>query len=70
MVIALIAFLTKDWQYFFVYLNLVTVPICVGFMLFLESPRWLVASNRLEQACEVHKPRLRHLRPTLNACRY
>jgi hypothetical protein len=46
------------------------VPICVGFMLFLESPRWLVASNRLEQACEVHKPRLRHLRPTLNACRY
>ncbi|VDK42256.1 unnamed protein product [Anisakis simplex] len=33
--------------------NELTSPIIVGFMLFYESPRWLVASNQLERACEV-----------------
>ncbi|VDL63852.1 unnamed protein product [Nippostrongylus brasiliensis] len=53
MVIALIAFLTKDWQNFFVFLNLVSSPLTIGFMLFLESPRWLIASGKLDKACEV-----------------
>uniref|UniRef100_A0A915B1W7 Major facilitator superfamily (MFS) profile domain-containing protein n=1 Tax=Parascaris univalens TaxID=6257 RepID=A0A915B1W7_PARUN len=53
MVTALIAFLTKDWQYFFIFLNLITSPIAIAFMLFFESPRWLVASDQLERACEV-----------------
>ncbi|VDM49732.1 unnamed protein product, partial [Toxocara canis] len=53
MVIALIAFLTKDWQYFFIFLNLVSSPIAIAFILFYESPRWLVASDQLERACEV-----------------
>lgn len=53
LVIALIAYLTKDWQHYFIFLNLVTSPTAIAFMLFLESPRWLVASGRLEEACEV-----------------
>lgn len=50
---ALIAFLTKGWQVYFVFLNLVSSPLAIGFMLFLESPRWLIARNDLSQACEV-----------------
>lgn len=53
MTIALIAFLTKGWQVYFVFLNLVSSPLAIGFMLFLESPRWLIARNDLSQACEV-----------------
>uniref|UniRef100_A0A914WGL5 Major facilitator superfamily (MFS) profile domain-containing protein n=1 Tax=Plectus sambesii TaxID=2011161 RepID=A0A914WGL5_9BILA len=53
MVMALIAYLAKDWQYFFIFLNLITAPITIGFMLFQESPRWLITKGRLEQACEV-----------------
>lgn len=53
MTIALIAFLTKGWQVYFVFLNLVSSPLAIGFMLFLESPRWLIARNELSQACEV-----------------
>ncbi|VDL84955.1 unnamed protein product [Nippostrongylus brasiliensis] len=60
MVIALIAFLTKDWQNFFVFLNLVSSPLTIGFMLFLESPRWLIASGKLDKACEV----INHLIPS------
>uniref|UniRef100_A0A0K0DJX3 MFS domain-containing protein n=1 Tax=Angiostrongylus cantonensis TaxID=6313 RepID=A0A0K0DJX3_ANGCA len=41
-VISLIAFLTKGWQNFFVFLNLVSSPLTIGFMLFHESPRWLI----------------------------
>uniref|UniRef100_A0A7E4UV30 MFS domain-containing protein n=1 Tax=Panagrellus redivivus TaxID=6233 RepID=A0A7E4UV30_PANRE len=52
-VIALIAYLTKDWQLFFVFLNLVTSPIIMMFMLFNESPRWLVATGRMSGACNV-----------------
>jgi len=51
MVIALIAYLTKDWQLFFVFLNLVTSPIIMMFMLFHESPRWLMATGRISKAC-------------------
>ncbi|CAO4378089.1 unnamed protein product [Caenorhabditis nigoni] len=50
---ALIAFLTKGWQVYFVFLNLVSSPLAIGFMLFLESPRWLIARNELSQACDV-----------------
>ncbi|CAI2355237.1 unnamed protein product [Caenorhabditis sp. 36 PRJEB53466] len=53
MTIALIAFLTKGWQTYFVFLNLVSSPLAIGFMLFLESPRWLIARNELSQACDV-----------------
>ena len=53
MVIALIAYLTKDWQLFFVFLNLVTSPIIMMFMLFHESPRWLMATGRISKACNV-----------------
>ncbi|XGW14981.1 hypothetical protein V3C99_000902 [Haemonchus contortus] len=53
MTIALIAFLTKGWQNFFVFLNLVSSPLTIGFMLFLESPRWLIATNKLDKACDV-----------------
>ncbi|TKR88624.1 hypothetical protein L596_012833 [Steinernema carpocapsae] len=53
LVLSLIAFLTKDWQLFFVFLNLVMTPVVIGFMLFLESPRWLVATNQLDKACTV-----------------
>uniref|UniRef100_A0A1I7TYD7 MFS domain-containing protein n=1 Tax=Caenorhabditis tropicalis TaxID=1561998 RepID=A0A1I7TYD7_9PELO len=53
MTIALIAFLTKGWQVYFVFLNLVSSPLAIGFMLFLESPRWLIARNELSQACDV-----------------
>jgi MFS family permease len=53
MVIALIAYLTKDWQLFFVFLNLVASPIIMAFMLFHESPRWLLATGRISKACNV-----------------
>ncbi|CAI5451066.1 unnamed protein product [Caenorhabditis angaria] len=53
MTIALIAYLTKGWQNYFVFLNLVSSPLAIGFMLFLESPRWLIARNRLNEACDV-----------------
>ncbi|ETN84609.1 transporter, major facilitator family protein [Necator americanus] len=53
MAIALIAVLTKGWQNFFVFLNLVSSPLAIGFMLFLESPRWLIATGKLDKACEV-----------------
>ncbi|GMT10677.1 hypothetical protein PFISCL1PPCAC_1974, partial [Pristionchus fissidentatus] len=53
MVMALIAFLTKDWQTYFVFLNLVASPLAIGFMLFHESPRWLIARNKLDDACSV-----------------
>ncbi|VDM73721.1 unnamed protein product [Strongylus vulgaris] len=53
MTIALIAYLTKGWQNFFVFLNLVSSPITIGFMLFLESPRWLIATGKLDKACDV-----------------
>ncbi|KAK5983581.1 hypothetical protein GCK32_017347, partial [Trichostrongylus colubriformis] len=41
------------WQNYFVFLNLVSSPLTIGFMLFLESPRWLIATNKLDKACEV-----------------
>ncbi|KAK6054573.1 hypothetical protein COOONC_07923 [Cooperia oncophora] len=41
------------WQNFFVFLNLVSSPLTIGFMLFLESPRWLIATNKLDKACDV-----------------
>ncbi|KAF8383287.1 hypothetical protein PRIPAC_72429 [Pristionchus pacificus] len=53
MVMALIAYLTKDWQSYFVFLNLVASPLAIGFMLFHESPRWLIARNKLDEACSV-----------------
>ncbi|CCD72108.1 Major facilitator superfamily (MFS) profile domain-containing protein [Caenorhabditis elegans] len=53
MTIALIAWLTQGWQVYFVFLNLVSSPLAIGFMLFLESPRWLIARNDLSEACEV-----------------
>ncbi|CAB3398915.1 unnamed protein product [Caenorhabditis bovis] len=53
MTIALIAFLTKGWQVYFVFLNLVSSPLAIFFMLFLESPRWLIARNNLSRACDV-----------------
>ncbi|VDO59981.1 unnamed protein product [Heligmosomoides polygyrus] len=53
MTIALIAYLTKGWQNFFVFLNLVSSPLTIAFMLFLESPRWLIATGQLDKACEV-----------------
>ncbi|CAD6186698.1 unnamed protein product [Caenorhabditis auriculariae] len=53
MTIALIAFLTKGWQNYFVFLNLVSSPLAIAFMLFLESPRWLIARNNLSKACDV-----------------
>ncbi|CAJ0582647.1 unnamed protein product, partial [Mesorhabditis spiculigera] len=53
MTIALIAYLTKDWQNFFIWLNLVACPLAIAFMLFLESPRWLIAKNNLNKACDV-----------------
>jgi hypothetical protein len=52
-VIALIAFLTKDWQKYFVFLNLVSLPIIMAFMLFHESPRWLLVKGKLNAACNV-----------------
>lgn len=52
-VIALIAFLTKDWQKYFVFLNLVSLPTTVAFMLFLESPRWLLIKGKINAACNV-----------------
>ncbi|CAD5232254.1 unnamed protein product [Bursaphelenchus xylophilus] len=52
-VVALIAFLTKDWQMFFVFLNLVNLPTCMGFMLWHESPRWLLVKGEIASACDV-----------------
>ncbi|MFH4980515.1 hypothetical protein AB6A40_007224 [Gnathostoma spinigerum] len=52
-VMALIAFLTEDWQWYLVFLNLFTAPIALGFTLFFESPRWLITSNQLDKASEV-----------------
>ena len=53
MVIALIAHFTRDWQMFFIFLNFITSPIIMAFMLFHESPRWLVARGRLDEASNV-----------------
>lgn len=53
MTLALIAFLTKGWQNYFVFVNLISCPLAIGFMLFLESPRWLIARNKLNKACDV-----------------
>ncbi|EPB69561.1 hypothetical protein ANCCEY_11344, partial [Ancylostoma ceylanicum] len=43
----------EGWQNFFVFLNLVSSPLTIGFMLFLESPRWLIATGKLDKACDV-----------------
>ncbi|GMT07957.1 hypothetical protein PENTCL1PPCAC_30131, partial [Pristionchus entomophagus] len=43
----------RDWQTYFVFLNLVGSPLAIGFMLFHESPRWLIARNHLNDACTV-----------------
>ncbi|CAI4225120.1 unnamed protein product [Auanema sp. JU1783] len=53
MVMSLIALLTKDWQNYFVFLNLVSCPLTIASMLFLESPRWLIANGNLNKACDV-----------------
>ncbi|KAI6221024.1 MFS domain-containing protein [Aphelenchoides fujianensis] len=53
MVIALIAFLTMNWQMYFVFLNLVSLPIVMAFMLFHESPRWLLVKGKINAACNV-----------------
>jgi hypothetical protein len=53
MVIALIAHFSRDWQMFFVFLNLITSPIILAFMLFHESPRWLVAKGHFNAASKV-----------------
>jgi hypothetical protein len=55
LVIALVAHFTKDWQMFFVFLNLITSPIIMAFMLFHESPRWLVARGLFNEASHVKK---------------
>ncbi|KAI6186861.1 MFS domain-containing protein [Aphelenchoides besseyi] len=52
-VIALIAFLTKNWQMYFVFLNLVSLPIVMAFMLWHESPRWLLVKGKINAACNV-----------------
>uniref|UniRef100_A0A0N5BZ37 MFS domain-containing protein n=1 Tax=Strongyloides papillosus TaxID=174720 RepID=A0A0N5BZ37_STREA len=51
--VSLISYLTKDWQLYFIFLNAVGSLISVGFIMFLESPRWLVATRRFEEASEV-----------------
>ncbi|VDM60039.1 unnamed protein product [Angiostrongylus costaricensis] len=43
----------EGWQNFFVFLNLVSSPLTIGFMLFHESPRWLIATGKLDMACSV-----------------
>jgi len=52
-VIALIAYLTHGWQLYFVFLNLVSLPIIMAFMLFHESPRWLLVKGKINAACNV-----------------
>ncbi|CEF64136.1 Solute carrier family 22 member 15 [Strongyloides ratti] len=51
--ISLIAYLTKDWQLYFIFLNAVGSLISIGFIMFLESPRWLIATRQFEEAAEV-----------------
>ncbi|CAD5224338.1 unnamed protein product [Bursaphelenchus okinawaensis] len=52
-VVAFIAFMTKDWQMFFIFLNLVNLPTCMAFMLWHESPRWLLIKGETASACDV-----------------
>uniref|UniRef100_A0A915CV44 Major facilitator superfamily (MFS) profile domain-containing protein n=1 Tax=Ditylenchus dipsaci TaxID=166011 RepID=A0A915CV44_9BILA len=42
-----------NWQMFFVFLNTITSPVIMAFMLLYESPRWLIAKGKMSQACEV-----------------
>uniref|UniRef100_A0A0N4ZRN8 MFS domain-containing protein n=1 Tax=Parastrongyloides trichosuri TaxID=131310 RepID=A0A0N4ZRN8_PARTI len=51
--ISLISYLTKDWQMYFIFLNSVGSLISVGFIMFLESPRWLISTRQFEEAADV-----------------
>lgn len=51
--ISLISYLTKDWQLYFIFLNAVGSLISIGFIMFLESPRWLIATRQFEEAADV-----------------
>ncbi|KAI1711453.1 sugar transporter domain-containing protein [Ditylenchus destructor] len=62
MSIAFLAYLTTfvyqgpngtNWQMFFVFLNTVTSPVIMAFMLLHESPRWLIAKGKMSKACDV-----------------
>uniref|UniRef100_A0AC35UDA5 MFS domain-containing protein n=1 Tax=Rhabditophanes sp. KR3021 TaxID=114890 RepID=A0AC35UDA5_9BILA len=53
LIIALIAYLTKGWQLYFIFLNAVGSFFSIGFIMFLESPRWLIATGQFEEAAEV-----------------
>ena len=53
MIIAMVAYFTRDWQKFFVVLNMITSPIIMALMLFNESPRWLIAKGKFLEAANV-----------------
>ena len=52
MVLALIGALTRDWRMYIIMVNLVCSPLLVGYLLFLESPRWLISKGHHFRAAE------------------
>ncbi|VDO92693.1 unnamed protein product [Soboliphyme baturini] len=53
LVVSLIAFLTVQWRYYFIFVGLISAPLMYLHLVFRESPRWLLVRGNADKAAEV-----------------
>ncbi|KAM7426950.1 hypothetical protein ABFA07_021831 [Porites harrisoni] len=52
-VLSLLAYLIRDWRYLMLTVSLPGLPLLLCWWIIPESPRWLIAKNRLDEAHEL-----------------
>ncbi|KAM7426949.1 hypothetical protein ABFA07_021830 [Porites harrisoni] len=52
-VLSLLAYLIRDWRYLMLTVSLPGLPLLLCWWIIPESPRWLIAKNRLKEAHEL-----------------
>ncbi|KFD58655.1 hypothetical protein M514_00348, partial [Trichuris suis] len=50
---ALILYLTAEWRMYLIIVSLVSAPLLYGYILFQESPRWLLVKSKTAEAAQV-----------------
>ncbi|CDW54221.1 Sugar tr domain containing protein [Trichuris trichiura] len=50
---ALILYLTAEWRMYLIIVSLISAPLLYGYILFQESPRWLLVKSKTAEAAQV-----------------
>uniref|UniRef100_A0A5S6Q610 MFS domain-containing protein n=1 Tax=Trichuris muris TaxID=70415 RepID=A0A5S6Q610_TRIMR len=53
MLFALILYVTAEWRMYLIIISLVSAPLLYGYILFQESPRWLLMKGKTAEAAQV-----------------